>query len=463
MKTLLLYSLSFFIIFSTTEMRANNWKTILDTLRKKTVLIEYYEGIHSIERIRGKEKIKRNLSGFVVDSSGLIITSASIFRANLEFSGSSRFMIAHQKPIQIRVKFAEREYQPAEFVGKDEDTGLAFIRLRDKKTSAFLHFKKRASVCIGSEVLFLQHLPKRFDFQPVLRKRRINAVLNKPQKVFLCDMNPSPALTSFGLVLNKAGDAIGLLQSTGQGDSFHGEPRQSLARFILFERFAKLIERPPLYKEKKTIRKRWLGVYSQPFTRDLAAYFGQDSLRGVLINTVIEDSPAQKAGIKSGDVIVSLNGKPLVAEKDSDLEIFRQRIRQMPRPILKVKLFRAGKYLQKNVTLEVTPISQFLATEASSSQLGFSVKELTQDIILAKQLSFDTQGVWVSRVERAGWADVAGLRVGDLIMQINEKPVGSLQDMETEFIKIEEQKPDYVRLFIKRQSDTEFYFIKTNY
>ena len=95
--------------------------------------------------------------------------------------------------------------------------------------------------------------------------------------------------------------------------------------------------------------------------------------------------------------------------------------------------------------------------------MGFNVKELTQDIILAKQLNFDTQGVWVSKVERAGWADVAGLRVGDLIIKMNEKIVNSLETIKKRFVNIGEEKPEYVSLFIKRQSDTEFLFIKTNY
>ena len=130
---------------------------------------------------------------------------------------------------------------------------------------------------------------------------------------------------------------------------------------------------------------------------------------------------------------------------------------------MKLRIYRAGKFLDKKVELGETPISQFLAEEASSNQLGFSVKELTQDIILAKQLNFDTQGVWVSQVERAGWADVAGLRVGDLIIKINEKTVNSLQDIKKEFAKVDKQKPEYVSLFIRRQSDTKFLFIKTNY
>ena len=92
-----------------------------------------------------------------------------------------------------------------------------------------------------------------------------------------------------------------------------------------------------------------------------------------------------------------------------------------------------------------------------------SVKELTQDIILAKQLDWETEGVWVSRVERAGWADVSGLQVGDLILKINSQKISGLDDIKQIFDSIETEKPEYLSLFIQRGTDTQFLFIKTNF
>ena len=113
--------------------------------------------------------------------------------------------------------------------------------------------------------------------------------------------------------------------------------------------------------------------------------------------------------------------------------------------------------------LGATPISQYLAGEVSNGKLGLSVKELTQDIILAKQLDWETEGVWVSKVERASWVDVAGLSVGDLILQINDKPVSNLEGVKDSFKKIEEDQPDYLNFFIKRDSGTQYLFVKTNF
>jgi len=451
-------------IMITPFLHANNqWQAALDSMRGKMVLIEYYEGINSRETINARQRVKKNLTGFLVNKDGLIITSSSIFQANLEFSGAASIFSRSQEPADIQVKFDQQDFQPAEFIGKDDDTGLAFIRLTEKKEYPFITFTDVQQVHLGSTIYFIQHLPKSYDFQIILRERQVNAELKKPKISYLCEKDPSPSLSSFGLVLNKSGNPIGLLQG-GSTDSRRSDPaRQSLAEFILYNRFNELIINPPVFKKKETARKKWLGIYSQPFTAETAEYFNQKGLKGVLVNTIIEDSPAEQAGLKPGDVIVSMDGKDVSAEKDSDLGTFRQLIREKEDPEMVLRILRDGRFLKKKVILGSTPISQFLAEEASNNQLGFSVKELTQDIILAKQLNFDTQGVWVSKVERAGWADVAGLRVGDLILKMNEKTVDSLESMKKRFKTIDDEKPEYLSLFIKRKSDTEFLFIKTNY
>ena len=78
-------------------------------------------------------------------------------------------------------------------------------------------------------------------------------------------------------------------------------------------------------------------------------------------------------------------------------------------------------------------------------------------------MDFDTEGVWVSRVERAGWADIAGLSIGDLIHSINDQPVDQLKTIDDIFQKIEETHPEYIQLFIKRNGGTGFLYIKTNF
>ena len=466
MKRLTWIVLSTLLPLLTLQAGNIDWSDAIKDNRDKVVVIEYYEQLNSVETIVDKGRVKRYLTGIIVDDSGLILTSSSIFKPNLEFSTPQSFYNSYQLPSDIRVKMADGRYIPAQFVGKDDDKRLAFIRLKTKEKIEPVEFSAKHNLQLGSPVLIIQHLPNRYDSELMVSKRMINAVLKQPFPRFLCENNIS-SLSDFGLVLNAKQEPVAIIRSSGYNsvpsfgfDDGNGyEPME----IIPYEQFKELIKNPPVFKKKETKRKKWLGIYMQPFTRKMAAYFGQDSLSGILINTIFDKSPAQKAGLQIGDVLTRLDGRPLKAEEDKDLEEFRRIVREHESDKIVFTVFRNGRFLDISVTLGEAPISSYLADELSNALLGFSAKELTQDIIIAKQLEYDTEGVWVSKVERAGWADVAGLQVGDLLLKINEKKISALSDLKTCFEKIERDKPEYISLFIKRGSETRFLFLKTNF
>lgn len=443
-----------------------DWDKKVKKVQDKIVIIEYFEQIVSFEAINEKERAKKQVTGIVVDDSGLIMTSSSIFKANLEFSSVFSMFGQAEKPTDIRVKFHDGKSVPAEFVGKDDDKELAFIRLAKPDNIKPIQFEEKSNLKLGSEILILEHLPEDFDYELVVYPRRINSIITKPQKKYLCENNIK-ALSYFGLVLNEDGDAVGIINSDQRMPEMSFDlPELAFnqpVEIVLYDSFSELIADPPVFKEKETARKKWLGIYMQPFDRKMAAYYNNDKLKGVLVNTVINESPAEKAGLLAGDIITTINNVKVAAEKDSDLEEFRKLIREQKDSDVVFKVFRDSKIIDIKVELGDTPISQYLADEVSNETLGLSVKELTQDIILAKQLDWETEGVWVSKVERAGWVDVAGLSVGDLILQINDKPVGNLETIKECFKKIENDKPDYISFFIKRDSGTQYLFVKTNF
>lgn len=443
-----------------------DWQSSVERIRSKIVLIEYFEQLNSPEAIVEKGKIKKYLTGIMVDKNGLVMTSSSIFRANLEFSNAPAFFNPYSIPTDIRVKTTEGQYIPAEFVGKDDDKKIAFIRLKQKNPTSPIAFSLKNSLKLGTRLLIIQHLPQQYRHELMVNERIVNAVIPKPQLKYLCENN-TRSLSGFGIVLDETQKAIGITQPSGGsagGDyDYHDYQSQQPAEIIPFANFQKLIKNPPVYKQKETSRKKWLGIYMQAFPRKMARYFGNDSLHGVLVNTVFDESPAEAAGIQRGDIIVSIKDNLLFSEKDDDLSVFRKLIREQEDEQVIFKIYRDGKIQTVQVTLGETPISSYLADEYSHPEIGFSVKELTQDIILAKQLDFDTQGVWVSKVERASWADVAGLRVSDLIIKMNDFEIQNLADVENSIEKIEQNQPDYVSLFIQRRTDTRFLFIKTNF
>lgn len=441
------------------------WDKVIDKIRDKIVLIEYYEQIITSEAIVERERVKKRLTGVLVDDDGLIMTAADIFPANLEFSPSANFFDQPSKPTEIRVKFEGKELEPAEFIGKDDDKKIAFIKLLKKPGVTPIRFLANAKLRLGSKILILQHLPRQYDYELIISERLINSILSKAPEKYLCE-NSLKSLSDFGLVLNPKGQAIGILDAPDDlsGNAFNlPEMENQPAEVVLYNTFARLISDPPLFREKETTRKKWLGIYMQSFNREMAHYFHVPDMSGVLVNTVLEDSPAAQAELQAGDIILAVNDQKIRAEKDSDLERFRDLIREQEDSNVWLRIFRNGQYFDKLVVLGDTPISQFLADEISNPLIGLSVKELTQDIILAKQLDWDAEGVWVSKVESAGWADVAGLQIGDLILKINERKVSGLEDFREIFKNLEGEKPEYLSLFIRRRTDTQFLFIKTNF
>lgn len=453
------------ILTSALAASGDNWQNAVQKIQDKIVLVEYFEQISTSESIIDKSRMKKHVSGLLVDDSGLIMTPSSIFRASLEFSDSPSFFTHSEIPRDIMVKFRGEDYQPAEFVGKDDDKGVGFIRLKSKPAQSAIQFSEKVKLNLGSRVLIISHLGLAYDYEMIINESFINAIIKKPSEKYLAEYNIRN-LSGFGLVLDDKGNAAGIIQINESDPSsfeFNDGRPSSLSEIIPYFVFKDLIIDPPVYKEKETSRKKWLGIYMQPFTRAMANYYKRPDVKGILINTVMRNSPAENAGLVSGDVITSVNNIPLSAEQNNDLEFFRKLIRNQTTSPVEFKIYRDGKHIPVSVHLSDIPISQFLADEISNATLGFSIKELTKDIILAKQLDFDTEGVWVSKVERAGWADIAGISVGDLILRVNEQKVNGLEEIKNAFEMIEKTKPSYLSLFVKRGADTQFLFIKTNF
>jgi len=449
-----------FIVFPLSAQDHKNWDSILETAQNYLVDIEYYEEIDSRESIRNGNKIKRMLNGVIVDSSGLVITSSSIYRAQLDFSGSTQFGSSNP-PSDIKIKDYSGNTYSATFVGKDDDKSVAFIE--SESINKGLSFDS-SDINVGESIFLAYQLGKSYNSQIALVQRTVNSIIPGPIKKLLVEVLPTNA--KFGVAFDSEGRAIGLFKQSHQRNHFGYEYQPQMPAFtevLLTESFVELIKNPPRFLKKETNRKKWLGVNMQPFTRKLAEYFKVDDLEGILVNTILDDSPAEKAGLESGDVLVEFNKNKVSAEDNSDLQYLRNLVRENDSEQVKIKIWRKGKFIEKKIELADVPISQHLADEISNDSLGFSAKELTKDIIIARKWDFDINGVWVSRVERAGWADLAGLQIGDLLLKVDNKDLHSIDQLDKYLNQIEKDKPSYISFFIRRRSETQFLFIKTNF
>jgi S1-C subfamily serine protease len=198
-----------------------------------------------------------------------------------------------------------------------------------------------------------------------------------------------------------------------------------------------------------------LGVGIQPVTAELASSLGLKEARGVLINEVRSGGPAEKAGIKTGDVILQLNGKDV-----NDPNTLRNEIAAAgPGAEVTLNLLRDGKQQQMKVRLvELTADAARAGGEqgvdtAGDSKLGVTVTPITPEIAQQLGLRRGTQGVAVESVEPDGPAARVGIQSGDVIQEVNRQPVRSAADMRSALQKSGDRPP---LLLVNRGGQTQY-------
>ncbi|MEK7700873.1 MAG: PDZ domain-containing protein, partial [candidate division NC10 bacterium] len=224
---------------------------------------------------------------------------------------------------------------------------------------------------------------------------------------------------SGGPLVNMQGEVIGINTAIVAGGSGIGFAIPSnMARKIYTE-----------LRDKGRVTRGWLGVSIQPLSPDLAREFGVRDTRGVLVNEVVPDSPAAKAGLQRGDIIVEFDGKKL--EGPGDLQ--RAVGLFAPDQVVKLKIWRA----QSEKTVEVKVGQAPDEREARERQgggrarslLGLEVRPITPDVAARLNLK-STEGVLVARVEDGSSVAEAGIQRGDIIKQVNRQNVRTIADFE---------------------------------
>lgn len=179
----------------------------------------------------------------------------------------------------------------------------------------------------------------------------------------------------------------------------------------------------PQLKMGRVIR-GWLGVMIQDLTPELSKSLGLKDAKGALVTRVMENSPAQKAGLARGDVIISFAGQPV----DKAHALSRLVAATQPNAAVRLQFIRDGKLKEVTATIGATPETvEEERPSRTESSWGFTVQELTPE--LAQELGLEVnEGVIISNVEPGSPASQAGLQNGDLLSEINRKPVRNIND-----------------------------------
>ena len=216
-------------------------------------------------------------------------------------------------------------------------------------------------------------------------------------------------------------------------------------------------------------KRGWLGVRIQTVTEDLALSLGLDRPYGALVASVIPNSPAEKAGVKAGDVILDFNGSEVTE------------MRKLPRLVAETKvntksniiIWRNEKKKSLNVIIaemkeekeEVKKSKDNTAPDTLQSdyfeQLGLTLSSITQDIRMRQNIPENVSGLLVTKVEQNTDAEIKGIRPGDIIQEINQSSVNDINAFRKIMNSLKGSKKG-VLLLINRQGNINFVALKLN-
>jgi len=203
--------------------------------------------------------------------------------------------------------------------------------------------------------------------------------------------------------------------------------------------------------------KAWLGLETQVMTSQIAEVLDLEGKKGVRVTRVIPDSPAEKAGLKVGDVLLKLDGQVIQASTPSDDELFGNLIRDYKVGSEAELLGRRGtNELKLTAKLGPQPKPNSDQAEFRDDQFEFKARDLSFNDRVDEKLGATEKGVRIVSVQNSGWAALAGLSSGDILFSIGGQPTDSIGSLKQVLSKLKEEKPRRVMLFIKRGVRTYF-------
>lgn len=348
---------------------------------------------------------------------------------------------------KIRVQFQDGRELDAEIVGTDPKSDIAVIELKSGKLAA-LKWGDSTKLEVGEWVVAMGNpfgLSHTLTVGVVSAKGRTSLGISDYEDFIQTDAAINPG-NSGGPLVNLDGEVVGVNTAIfSRSGGYMG------VGFAIPSKLARTIADQLI--ETGEVTRGYLGIVIQPLTSELAESFGLEQSQGILVAQVSEDSPAKKAGLKQGDVIVSYQDKPV-----TDIGDFRNRVSlTAPGSSETLTIIRGGKQRKIKVTIGELSADERVAQgpAQSTEELGLAVQTLTPE--LARQ--FDAkpgEGVVVTGVQSGSIAATAGLRTGDVILQVNRKPVSSAGEFNR---AVKESRGDKRVLLLVRTGDMQRYVV----
>jgi serine protease Do len=389
-----------------------------------------------------KERREQSLgSGVIVDPNGLIVTNNHVVA----------------KADEIKVLLGDKRQFKGRVVGTDPKTDIAVVKI-DANDLPVIPWGDSDKLQVGEYVLAIGNpfgLNQTVTMGIVSAVGRANVGIAEYEDFIQTDAAINPG-NSGGALVNTRGELIGINTAIfTQSGGYMG------VGFAVPSVMAKSVM-DNLVKTGKVVR-GWLGVSIQDVTPELAKQFSLSESRGALVTDVLENSPAAKAGLQQGDVIVSYDGKPVenpgslrnhVAETAVGSKVKIGIIRDKKEKELEVAIAEQPKDMTQIGGEKKNAPSDHVSTALA----GLEVSELTPTLARRLGISKSEKGVVITQIDSGSAGMAAGLRAGDLIVEMNRQPIKSLKDYNRVASKV--RKDDSILLLINRQGRNSYFALK---
>jgi serine protease Do len=360
-------------------------------------------------------------SGFIIGKDGYIVTNNHV--------------VENADKIEVILK-NEKEYE-AEIIGRDPNTDLALIKIKSRNNLPELKFGDSDALKVGQWVMAIGNpfgLDNTVTAGIVSAKGRV--IGSGPYDDFIqTDASINPG-NSGGPLLNMQGEVIGIntaIIASGQGIGF--AIPVNMAKEVIDQ-----------LRQSGEVTRGWLGVGIQELSPEVAEYYGIEEKKGVLVTEVFPGDPADLAGLEIRDIIVAINGKQVESTRDLTRTVAGIGVGETA----KIKVLRGGKTKTLKAKIAKREDKKIMAQQSrkeDQDKLGIRVKELTPE--MARRYSVEEgEGVIVTGVGSGSKAATAGLRVGDLIKEVNHRPIKSANDLNKTIDAVKEGES--INIFIRR-------------
>jgi serine protease Do len=369
-------------------------------------------------------------SGFIIDRDGTILTNYHVV------DGADK----------ITVTLSDGQSFTGKVIGKDQKTDIAIVKIDARQDLPAVTLGDSDRLEVGEWVMAIGNP---FGLDHTVTAGIISAkgrhIGDGPYEDFIqTDASINPG-NSGGPLINLRGEVVGIntaifSQSGGNIGIGFAIPT-NLVKDLL----------PQLRAKGKVVR-GFLGTTIQKITPDIAESMGLKQASGALVADVAKDGPAERAGVKTGDVITAFDGKEIRDSADLPLQVARL----APGKRVQIKILRDGKELTLPITIGEFKEEEVVAS-SETGELGLSVEKVTPEV--AEELGLErAEGLVITEVKPGSAADDAGLQRGDVIAEINRHPVRTMADFRKETAKA--AKGQSVLFLVRRGQGSLFLALK---